>query len=294
MTLRRTASGLASMHLFFQVDKVVYCEGGSALAIERVLAGDGSDTTHDILFWSRIVAWCGAKKKYHFKSVGGRSTIASIISDIKRLKIATVIACRDRDYDHHLGKAEDHENVAITHGYSWENDVVALEILVSLFLSLVPDDRRSREIAAKLNGGLQSAGNELVRCCEIDINLIARGKAGLFVRSNPLEMHDSRICIPRIKKHLVRGRLGALGYRRAPPRRIRLQDSDGWRHCCGKTIARLAYNATVNSAKLRDAKISLSYEMFMRLCIDATVQGMRLSGERSLETHFSKYRAIFD
>lgn len=57
MTFRRTASGLASLHVFFRVDKVAFCEGGPPIDLANALLGNGEETTFDIMFWRGVAGF---------------------------------------------------------------------------------------------------------------------------------------------------------------------------------------------------------------------------------------------
>jgi hypothetical protein len=137
MSLRRSAAGLTSLHLFFKVDVVVYCEGGTDISAADVLAGHGQEETLDVLFWMRVAEFLGATRKYHFKSVGSKLTLKSIAQDIQAGDVASIIVCLDRDFDWHCGREIVQKNVVYTHGYSWENDVSFPLAIEGVFFRLV-------------------------------------------------------------------------------------------------------------------------------------------------------------
>jgi hypothetical protein len=109
---KRTLGGMASEHLFYGVDWVVYCEGGGA-------ADEGS--TIDELFWTRVFEEHGVS--VHCKSSGAKSNVMNIAEDIRQGSLPRTVAAMDRDYDDQLGDLVDHRQVFYTYGYSWESDV---------------------------------------------------------------------------------------------------------------------------------------------------------------------------
>ena len=293
MTLRRTLSGLRNLHIFLRVDRIVYCEGGTQLSIEDVLSGVGADATLDAMYWSGVSQWCGAELQYHFKSVGSKSTLLSIADDAEAMSLDTVIVCMDADFDRHTGALKRRAGVVYSWGYSWENDVVTAEALHGVLASLLPKDYLSQIEVAQLHQQLELSCFELERAVEIDLNLVARGKPALFVRSSPLSLHTVTKVSTKLDRSKLNGRLGVLGYRCSPPRRLRLARSDVWRNGFGKMLARVAYSLVICCAKRRDANINMSFDIFMRLCISQTIEGMTNGRCRALGDYHEPHRETF-
>lgn len=136
-TFRRTLSGLSNQHLFYNVELVVYLEGGkTSYNKEQVYAENYSSETEDIIFWRNLFDRFQAGKKVKFKSVGSKSTIKEIAIDIISGNIQTVFVAMDNEFDEILNQRINHSNVYYTHGYSWENDVWSYETVQSVIEEL--------------------------------------------------------------------------------------------------------------------------------------------------------------
>lgn len=120
---RRTISGLGNQHLFFDVDLVVFLEGGESYNKEEVYANKYTAETEDVIFWKNVFKRFVDGKKIKFKSVGSKSTIKEIAIDVIDGQITTVLVAMDNEFDEILNQRLDHPNVFYTYGYSWENDV---------------------------------------------------------------------------------------------------------------------------------------------------------------------------
>lgn len=121
---RRTRSGLENQHLFYDVDIVVYVEGGKqSFNKDEVYAGKFNNETEDIIFWGKIFENFTNVNKIKFKSVGSKTTIKDIALDIINGHVKSVYVAMDNEFDEILDQRIKHPNVFYTHGYSWENDV---------------------------------------------------------------------------------------------------------------------------------------------------------------------------
>lgn len=124
-TFRRTASGLANNHLFFGVDFIIYTEGGSmSFSKEEVVSHDKySLDTDDIIYWENVFNKFVSGKTFKIKSVGSKTTLLDILSDVINHNISTVKLAMDNEFDELLNKQINHPSVYYTHGYSFENDI---------------------------------------------------------------------------------------------------------------------------------------------------------------------------
>lgn len=123
-TFRRTNSGLNNQHLFFNVDYILFLEGGSNSYNKlEVYANKYNSETEDIIFWRNIFGEFVKDKKIKFKSIGSKKTIKEIASDIISGEIKTIILAMDNEFDEILNKRIEHPQIYYTYGYSWENDV---------------------------------------------------------------------------------------------------------------------------------------------------------------------------
>lgn len=121
---KRTSSGLKNQHLFYNVDIVVFVEGGDkSYSKAEVLSGKYHEETEDIIYWKNVFSKFRALEKIKFKSVGSKSTIKEIAMDIVNGKLSTVMVAMDNEFDEVLNKRTTHSNILYTYGYSYENDV---------------------------------------------------------------------------------------------------------------------------------------------------------------------------
>lgn len=121
---RRTKSGLKNQHLFYNVDIVVFVEGGDKnFSKVEALSGQYHEETEDIIYWKNVFSKFRGLEKIKFKSVGSKSTIKEIAMDIVHGKISTVMVAMDNEFDEILNRRTIHSNILYTYGYSYENDI---------------------------------------------------------------------------------------------------------------------------------------------------------------------------
>ncbi|WP_316201701.1 MULTISPECIES: DUF4435 domain-containing protein [unclassified Bradyrhizobium] len=272
MTLRRTISGLASLHLFFRVDCIVYCEGGEQLSEREIFSGNGDDQTLDVFFWSSISKFLQAKRSYHFKSVGNKAVLKSIAADLDRSKIDSVLVCLDRDYDWLCGKQIESPRVVYSYGYSWESDVVCPICFERLFFRTVTRTPAAEKAMQKALLHFEKFARDLVRWCEADIALFARHLELVLVRDKPMASLDVSGQFPVLNVTRIRAQLVKIGLSRRPRRLVSVQPAEVMRHVWGKLASRFLYHLfvkVVGSQSLR-----MTYELFMRLMISEMVSTM--------------------
>lgn len=120
----RTQSGLKNQHLFYNVDIVVFVEGGDrSFSKVEVLSGHYHEETEDIIYWKNIFSKFRESEKIKFKSVGSKATIKEIALDIVNGQLSTVMVAMDNEFDEILNRRAIHSNILYTYGYSYENDV---------------------------------------------------------------------------------------------------------------------------------------------------------------------------
>jgi hypothetical protein len=122
MVFTRTSSGLRNLHLFHNVDFVVYTEGGTSYSFEDVKSGKFNNESIDSVFWNIIFSnYKSASIRY--KPIGSKSTVSKIAEEIIQNNLHTVYAVMDQEFDMVYQTNLSHPNVLYTYGYSWENDV---------------------------------------------------------------------------------------------------------------------------------------------------------------------------
>jgi hypothetical protein len=293
MTLRRTAAGLASLHLFFRVDVVVYCEGGNMLSESTIAEGAGDDDTLDALFWRRISEFLGATRTYHFKSIGNKATLTSIAHDVQHRNITTIVICLDRDYDWHCACQIKLKHVAYTYGYSWESDVASCAAFERLFFRLLPRTPPTKKSFEAGKANLAKLGRELAPWCQGEIALCQKQKGVLFPRQNPVSMVDLNTELPTSSKERLKKQLQSLGYKRKPRTTITIRHTESLRHVWGKLVSKYLYHLAMSLFRKHDDGIRLTYDVFMRFLMADMIEIMRHGALPDVESHYRTLGAIF-
>jgi hypothetical protein len=291
VTVRRSASSLGSLHLFYKADVVVFCEGGHAGTTDEALSTSTDGLTLDTIFWSTMVRHRTPTATYHFKSVGNKDTLKSIAVDVERKGITTVTVCLDSDYDHILGGALSFRRVAYTYGYSWENDVISpivIQKILSCLIGPVPPN-----VASDLLAALAQLENDIAPSCEIDIALRAKKKSAIFNREKPLSCADLTKLPPCLNQAALKKQLQACGYVRRPKRVVSVTASTSMRIAFGKLISQLAYHIVIKFAKRCFPKILMSYSVFVTNAIAHTFSFVGLGQLPDLAKHYSAQLSAF-
>lgn len=293
MSFRRTPSGIANLHLFFRVDSIVFCEGGESLDLVAALSGFGDESTLDCDFWRRVAHFVGAKKTYHFKSVGSKATLKLIAQDAATHSLGTTIICFDRDFDWHCQRRLTQSGVAYTHGYSWENDAISEISLGGVLFRFFPHDAQSQALLDKMTRELARFSGDIKPWCESEIALSQRGERHIFDRSKPLASIDMNATLPRFCPNRARRLLADAGYARRPKRKVAISESESLQHCWGKMVSRYSFQLFTKLVAQAHADFRLTYDAFMRLATSETFDAMAKGKLPKLETHFKQYSTVF-
>lgn len=154
---KRSTNGINNQHLFYNVDLVVFVEGGKeSYTKTEVYSGSYDTETEDIIFWRNLFKIFNSTKKVKFKSVGSKTTIKEIVLDIVNGKLQTVMVAMDNEFDEILKQRIDHPNVFYTYGYSWENDVWNYKVIKCIIEELSAIIIEHDEIEKNFNAFLKS------------------------------------------------------------------------------------------------------------------------------------------
>jgi len=151
----RTPQGLNNEASFFDVDYVVYLEGGTnSYTIDQVIdEGKYNEETDDIIFWRNLFKhFCGSKIKY--KSVGSKITLLDLHKRILD-ETKNILICMDSDFDKLSNNCLEDKRVFYTYGYSWENDVFCLDVIKKVCCCLTALDQTSVSIENRFTSFLQ-------------------------------------------------------------------------------------------------------------------------------------------
>lgn len=143
MSFERTLQGQQNRSLFYDVDFIVYTEGGD---IERE-----KFVSFDAAFWKAVFRALRPDLKCKFLPRGSKINLISYIEDIKRGVLLNNIVAIDRDYDEFYGNLYESNFVIYTYGYSYENDIYDEKIVVDTFLSLCPSLHEEDNISHEVN-----------------------------------------------------------------------------------------------------------------------------------------------
>lgn len=198
MTFRRTTSGLSNLHIFYDVDTIVFIEGGKGFSKEDIYEGNFSSYSIDIKFWAQMFAMYYPNTKFQFRAVGSKSVLSSIADDIELGIINNVYVAMDRDHDNKFGRLKKTKGVVYTYGYSWENDVWSPMIIQEIFSSICIVHVNKEDVRDLVDDLFERFSNDIHCAVCADVYLNATGNS-FIPRSNP----DSLIIIHKSKEPLI-------------------------------------------------------------------------------------------
>ncbi|QCI93896.1 DUF4435 domain-containing protein [Novosphingobium sp. EMRT-2] len=126
----RSASGRRNRALFYNVDRIVYVEGGRD--------DKGAMESFDGLFWRRVLGVVRPELRLRILPRGGKDQLIALAKGMDSSDEGKVIVAMDRDYDGIFRRTIDSKFVLYTYGYSFENDIFTPLALEDLFLNLCP------------------------------------------------------------------------------------------------------------------------------------------------------------
>lgn len=141
----RTHSGLNNQHLFYNVDYVIYTEGGESLSVESVEKGKFNDISIDKIFWKKILSNY-SNKSFKFKAIGSKSTLKMLLEKFIDEDINNNIICTDSEFDEIFNDRINSDKIIYTYGYSWENDVWNQDVLINILNQLSGENNDMNEI----------------------------------------------------------------------------------------------------------------------------------------------------
>ena len=270
---KRTKSGLGNQYLFHCVDFIVFLEGGNkSYNIDEVYASFENYTpeTEDIIFWKNIFDKFVKSKKIKFKSVGSKSTIREIATDIIDGQIKTVYVAMDNEFDEILNRRIIHSNVFYTHGYSWENDVWNQEVIKGVVSELTAIEIENNDIDINFNDFLK----------KIKIAIYADGY--LFKKSSSFFPRKSgyMFCIdcvptdlPLVKQDAINLKLVEKCLKRDPIRKFGIKYKiDTLKFCYGHLLADYCCQLITHYIKKRHSLTNISKDIIYRMGLRKFVQ----------------------
>lgn len=264
--LHRSSSGIANQHLFFDVDLVIYCEGGGSYNDLAMALREGSDETHDASFWRAAIEAARPAVRVHVKSVGSKSFAQQIALAVAKSKTTSVHVCVDADFDHCSNSIGPQIPQTTTWGYSWEADLCSLRVLECVFYSLRPRNQRTAEIVQELRDWHCQFLSDLAVWARRDFSRVSNGMEGLYDRSNAVR--GILLCPPQppvVDADWLENR-----YEQIPVADIEIVEScrnEVERFCFGKHLIKAFYHGLMHFVtKARRGKID--FDSFLDLAIN--------------------------
>lgn len=274
--LTRSASGLANQHLFFDVDFVVYCEGGGAHSDPIAAALAGSDQTHDASFWRAVVSVLRPHQSFHVKSVGSRRTAEELALLKAKHGIDAMIVCTDADFDSLRPRSGPRPPAVKTWGYSWENDLADQRIALCVFRRVRGDSEVARQAAEDLIEWHNSFFTSCARFIEEDVKHVMSGPPGVYDRERPLRCVGTSIrACPSLDENYLESRICS----HTLPAVSALPNIVPVKHCFGKFLLRTLYHAVVYFAS-RIRKLTIDFDSFVELTISCFTEILRADHDR--------------
>lgn len=289
MTFVRSASGLTNLHQFYNVDVVIFVEGGSGVQ-QVAVPDDNSDLdTDDIFFWQRIARrYFG---RFHIKSVGSKKEISKLAGIAIEHDIRTIIICKDSDFDKPNGEFSDDPRVIATWGYSWENDALQVEVVQNVLFTLVARNFISEAIVQELQDSVESFLEKIHPFIALDRRCVVKSEAGLFDRSNPKRMlvftgPDA----PFINNDYFVKRVAEVQEEivQCEDEVDAISAADGHRYLFGHFWAAWMYHSFKKCLKNLNKKSSIRQSEFYRLAIDMWDRLILEDKEHPISLHYCK------
>ncbi|OWK68836.1 DUF4435 domain-containing protein [Pedobacter sp. AJM] len=171
---RRTNKGISNLHLFYNVDVIVYLEGGSkSYSKHEVYQNSFSSDTEDIAFWSRLFKRYRSAEKLKYKSVGSKQTLKEIAEDLLSGAIDNIYIAMDNEFDEVHNKRIIHDNIFYTYGYSYENDVWNLQTVLTILEDLTATNVDYNYIEK----GVEKFEKEIRKAVVADSYMFKKGKS---------------------------------------------------------------------------------------------------------------------
>ena len=234
----------------------------------EILNGGGDQETLDVFFWQSVIDADTNGLKVHVKSVGCKSTLASIAHDVHHNEIDNIRTCFDRDYDFQLNRQIRYKHVFYTYGYSWENDVLTPDVLNRIFWTLRNRTEEAERVWSELEAALLQFSKDIARYTEYDLAFVSRGACGLYPRDKPAKALDLAASPPKLNSQALAVILRNRGFARGPQRKVKIK-REMLRNTYGHLLACYVYHlfgwairrGTANKVKMMD------FVTFMRSAI---------------------------
>lgn len=207
MTFERSPQGQANRAIFYDVDFIVYTEGGSQQ--------EGIARSFDALFWGGVFNSIAAPLRFRAIPRGGKGQLVPLAEQIANGQSQKVIVAMDRDYDEIFGRIIDHKCVIYTFGYSYENDIYLVDKICSLADAMFPEICDIERFRVSLDCWISAVISALRWPLKADLLAVHCGVAAFdrdkpqkYLRSNAYGTEPS-VCVDRVRAEVTRIRAEA-------------------------------------------------------------------------------------
>lgn len=167
MSFTRSPSGLSNLHIFYNVDLIIFTEGGDkTYTIEEINEGKYNETAVDIKFWNTILSVNNFQRKFQLRAIGSKTASNNICEQIINGELKNVAVARDRDLDDFFDTKFTSPFILYTKGYSWENDVYLKDLTLEQIESLIftsPIPAQAKLIVDKVYTEFEKIGKRLAK-----------------------------------------------------------------------------------------------------------------------------------
>jgi len=275
---KRTNSGLNNQHLFYNVDFVVYLEGGkTSYTKTEVYSGKYHEETEDIIFWTKVFKKFNEGKKLKFKSIGSKTTIKDISLDIINGQLKTVIVAMDNEFDELLNKRIAHPNVYYTRGYSFENDVWNASVIKGVIEALTAVEFETDEIELNFNDFLK----KIQIAVYADYYMFKKAMSFFPRKAGYMFCIDcAPVDLPKVKQVDLSTKLTTVGLKRNTIQAFgRRHSVDVLKFCFGHLLADYCSQVIIHYIKKRHSLSNLSKDIINRMAINFFFNNCFNSGE---------------
>jgi hypothetical protein len=282
------------MHKFFNVDKILFCEGGPMIRRDEQSLLLPSPQTLDAIFWSNVIEFLKIKKKIHIKSCGSKSNVLAVLKACASQETKTIIFAIDSDYQEFLKCPEIASfgpMLVRTYGYSWESDVIDVEILLCIMKHFVgPIDR---EFKRAIEEDIRIAQDKLHKWSNIDLQFILSAQLGILDKEKPVRYTRQGPGKPDLNEAFFNQCLEKRGYDHNELKTSFFGSEESFRFTFGKLTSRFMYFLLTWHARNKTSLKSLAYDEFMRLAISYTFSPPRKRYQSKLREFYLRQSHVF-
>ncbi len=266
-SFKRTTSGLNNQHLFYNVDFVIFLEGGNvSYTKSEVYSGKYHSETEDVIFWTKLFSNFNKSKKLKFKSIGSKTTIKEISLDIVNGQLKTVLVAMDNEFDELLNKRIVHSNVYYTYGYSFENDIWNASVIKGVIEELTAVEFENTDIELNFNDFLK----------KIKIGVYAdyymfKKHASFFPRKSGYMfcVDCAPVDLPMVKQVNLDAKLVTMGLKKTTLQAFgRRHSIDILKFCYGHLLADYCCQLIMHYIKKRHSLSNISKDIIYRMAIN--------------------------